>query len=207
MPADTRSSGGAITLAQHIQTTSVALGRRWPILDGPAMGFGARRPERVRRCEQSRESRRGDCGCGHRSDDRVCKTPCLRFEEPQHDAMRTAWLCGETLEVAEGRTRDCARRHRAGRNPWFVADSPLEEGGFEPSVPLGKLVRSARSAAPRDLGRARKLVCRHSFTAGPEVQIRLPPAASQANSGVVMTRPTMAGHARRIAGTFQRAWV
>jgi len=75
VPADTRSSGGAITLAQHIQTTSVALGRRWPILDGPAMGFGARRPERVRRCEQSRESRRGDYGCGHRSDDRVCKTP------------------------------------------------------------------------------------------------------------------------------------
>jgi hypothetical protein len=61
--------------------------------------------------------------------------------------------------------------------------------------------------APWELGRARKLVCRHSFTAGPEVRIRLPPAASQANSGVVMTRPTMAGLARRIAGTFQRAWV
>jgi hypothetical protein len=44
-------------LVQHIQTTSVALGRRWPILDGPAMSFGARWPEPVRRCEQSGESR------------------------------------------------------------------------------------------------------------------------------------------------------
>src|ERR1700730_6611215 len=50
----------------------------------------------------------------------------------------------------------------------FAPDSPLEGAGFEPSVPLGKLVRPWPGASRR----------RALPPAEPMVRIRLPPAAS-----------------------------
>jgi hypothetical protein len=92
------------------------------------------------------------------------------------------------------------RRCWRARSPIAAASTTRPSTVFRVGPPCSGQQRTGTPA----LGKPRK---RCPSDGGPRVRIHFPPAASQANSGVVITRPTKAGPARRIAGTFQRAWV
>jgi len=96
-----------------------------------------------------------------------------RFEQPEPRVMNevrswTTVVNSSLMLTAAWRSAPPAREigsHRTLR--WRKPDSNLRSLSENSCV----------LPAPRELGRARKLVCRHSFTAGPEVRIRLKDAA------------------------------
>jgi hypothetical protein len=82
----------------------------------------------------------------------------------------------------------------------FAADSPVEEAGFETSIPLTKYVAlfAERCGQKRSIGVASN---RLTISAGPEVRISLPPAASHERTGercaLQLPRDRAASHIRR----------
>src|SRR5205823_284919 len=75
--------------------------------------------------------------------------------------------------------------------------SPLEEDGFEPSVPLARVSLDSRGGEGA-VGRLDRLERRHPFHGGPVVRIRLPPAGSLRTIGPLRDeRPDWASVTRR----------
>jgi hypothetical protein len=89
-------------------------------------------------------------------------------------------------ELGAGRRPACAAWTRDGASAGFAVDSPLEEAGFEPSVPRDtKVLRPSHVASA--VFRQREIVGanvnryrrgRWASSAGPIVRIHLPPAVS-----------------------------
>ena len=104
------------------------------------------------------------------------------------------------------RRAEIAERRRADRTTAQAPARCWSKARFGPLLALAKAPALLTEGAVPESSKRGSLE-NPIPTGGPRVRIRRSPAASQANSGVVITRPTKAGPARRIAGTFQRAWV